>query len=89
MVLHSLLPSRARYVAIELIGAKPSGIVVSDRHAVYDFVDVKQRQICWSHLLRDLTRISERAGLAGQVGRGLPRELPAPRLGSPSSRRTY
>ena len=71
VVLYSLLPSRARYVATNLIGAKPSGIVVSDRYAVYDFVDPKQRQVCWSHVLRDVTRISERAGLAGQVGRGL------------------
>ena len=71
VVWYSLLPSRARYVATDLIGAKPSGIVVSDRYAVYDFVDPKQRQICWAHLLRDMTRISERAGLAGQIGRGL------------------
>jgi len=55
VVFYSLLPSRARYVALDRIGAKPSGIVVSDRYAVYDFVDVKQRQICWAHLLRDLT----------------------------------
>ena len=71
VVFYNLMPSRARYVAIDLIGAKPSGIVVSDRYAVYDFVDVKQRQICWAHLLRDLTRIAGRAGLAGQIGRGL------------------
>ena len=71
VVWYSLLPSRARYVATDLIGAKPSGIVVCDRYAVYDFVDPKQRQICWAHLLRDMTRISERAGLAGQIGRGL------------------
>ena len=71
VVWYSLLPSRARYVATDLIGAKPSGTIVSDRYAVYDFVDPKQRQLCWSHVLRDFTRISERAGLAGQVGRGL------------------
>jgi len=45
VVFYSLLLSRARYVAIDLIGtkpsgAKPSGKVVSDRYAVYDFVDV-------------------------------------------------
>ena len=45
--------------------------MVSDRYAVHDFVDVTQRQNCWAHLLRDLARISQRAGQAGQVGRGL------------------
>ena len=70
-VWYSLLPSRARYVATSLIGEQPSGTVVSDRYAVYDFVDPKQRQVCWSHLLRDFKRISQRAGLAGQIGRGL------------------
>jgi transposase len=54
-----------------LIGDTPSGTVVSDRYAVYDFVDASQRQVCWAHLLRDVTRISERRGLAGQIGRGL------------------
>jgi len=76
VVFYSLLLSRARYVAIDLIGtkpsgAKPSGKVVSDRYAVYDFVDVTQRQVCLSLVLRDLARISQRADLAGQVGRGL------------------
>ena len=68
---YSLLPSRARYVATSLIGEKPTGTVVSDRYAVYDFVDSEQRQVCWSHLLRDFTRISQRAGVAGRIGRGL------------------
>ena len=68
---YSLLPSRARYVATSLVGEKFTGILVSDRYAVYDYVDVDKRQVCWAHLLRDFTRISQRPGLAGQVGRGL------------------
>jgi transposase len=68
---YSLLPSRARYVATSLVGEKFSGILVSDRYAVYDYVDVDKRQVCWAHLIRDFTRISQRQGLAGQVGRGL------------------
>jgi transposase len=68
---YSLLPSRARYVATSLVGEKFSGILVSDRYAVYDYVDADKRQVCWAHLLRDFTRISQRRGLAGQVGRGL------------------
>lgn len=68
---YSLLPSRARYVATSLVGEKFTGILVSDRYAVYDYVDADKRQICWAHLLRDFTRISQRQGLADQVGRGL------------------
>lgn len=71
VVWYSVLPSRARYVATSLVGEKFSGTLVSDRFAVYDYVDAQQRQVCWAHLLRDFTRISQRAGLAGQIGRGL------------------
>lgn len=71
VVVYSLLPSRARYVAQDLIGAKPVGVVVSDRYVVYDYVDAGQRQICWAHLLRDFLRISQRAGQAGRIGRCL------------------
>ena len=71
VVWYSLLPSRARYVATSLVGEQFNGILVSDRYAVYDYVDADKRQVCWSHLLRDFTRISQRAGLAGQIGRGL------------------
>ena len=70
-VWYSVLPSRARYVATSLVGEKFKGILVSDRYAVYDYVDAKQRQLCWAHLIRDFTRISQRAGRAGRVGRGL------------------
>jgi transposase len=71
LVYYSLLPTRARYAATSLIGEQPTGNVVSDRYAVYDYVDEHRRQICWSHLLRDFARISQRAGLAGRIGRGL------------------
>ena len=71
VVTFSTLPSRARYVFEGLMGSKPEAIVVSDRYAVYDSVDVSKRQVCWAHLLRDFTRISERSGLAGRIGRRL------------------
>ena len=70
-VWYSLLPSRARYVATSLVGEKFIGILVSDRYAVYDYVGTDKCQVCCSHLLGDFTRISERAGVAGQISRGL------------------
>lgn len=71
LVVYTIMPSRARYVAQALIGQEPAGWLVSDRYAVYDWVDVQRRQVCWAHLLRDLRRISERAGQPGRIGRRL------------------
>jgi len=71
VAVYSLLPSRARYVAHDLIGEQPGGVVVSDRYAVYDYVDVQRRQVCWAHLLRDFNRIGQRTGEAGRIGQRL------------------
>lgn len=71
LVLYTVMPSRARYVAQALIGKEPTGWLVSDRYAVYDWVDVQRRQVCWAHLLRDVRRISERAAQPGRIGRRL------------------
>ena len=71
LVWYTILPSRARYVATSLVGEQFSGILVSDRYAVYDYVDAQKRQVCWAHLLRDFKRIGERPGQAGRVGRAL------------------
>ena len=64
----SVLPSRARYVIDDLLGHAPQGVVVSDRYAAYAHIDAAQRQVCWAHLLRDFTRIAERAGEPGRIG---------------------
>jgi transposase len=69
VVTFNILPSRARYVAQSLIG--PEAVVGSDRYAVYDYLDVQKRQVCWAHLLRDFTRIAERSGQPGRIGRRL------------------
>lgn len=69
LVTFNILPSRARYVAQSLIG--PDTVVGSDRYAVYDYLDVGKRQVCWAHLLRDFTRIAERCGQPGRIGERL------------------
>jgi prophage antirepressor-like protein len=38
------------------------GIVVSDRYSAYNHLPNQQRQLCWAHLIRDLTAIAERPG---------------------------
>ena len=64
----SVLPSRARYVIDDLLGHAPQGVVVSDRYAAYGHLDASRRQLCWAHLLRDFTRIADRAGEPGRIG---------------------
>ncbi len=60
--------SRSAEMAKELLGEAFVGILVSDRYSAYTWVDAARRQLCWAHLLRDFTKISERSGSAGQVG---------------------
>ena len=62
---------RSAEVAKELLGSAFAGILVSDRYSAYSWVDAVRRQWCWAHLLRDFTKISERSGVAGQVGEQL------------------
>ena len=64
-----IYPSRARYVMHDMIGDASKAVVGSDRYAVY--TDLESRQVCWAHLLRDFTRIGQRPGLAGYIGRKL------------------
>lgn len=71
LAVFAIYPSRARYVILDLIGAQCSAAVTTDRYAGYAFLDAERRQICWAHLLRDFTRIGQRAGLAGRIGRRL------------------
>jgi transposase len=71
LAVFAIYPSRARYVILDFIGEKCSAVVTSDRYAGYAFIDPERRQVCWAHLLRDLNRIGQRHGLAGQIGRRL------------------
>ena len=51
----------------DLLG-RASGIVTSDRYHVYNSVAKRRRQVCWAHLKRDFTRLSEKEGRAGILG---------------------
>lgn len=42
-----------------LLGEEFNGVACSDRWWAYNYLDPKQRQLCWSHLLRDFTAHSE------------------------------
>ena len=60
--------SRSTTAAIELLGNAFGGIVVSDRFSAYNHLPVMQRQLCWAHLMRDLTAIAERPGASAAFG---------------------
>jgi transposase len=60
--------SRSTAAAIELLGSAFGGIVVSDRFSAYNHLPLEQRQLCWAHLIRDLTAIAERPGASAAFG---------------------
>lgn len=63
--------SRSTASAQSLLGENFEGILNSDRYSAYNWLDVTQRQLCWAHLKRDFTKISQRSGVSGQIGRDL------------------
>jgi transposase len=60
--------SRSGAAAIELLGNAFGGIVVSDRFSAYNHLATQQRQLCWAHVIRDLTAIAERPGASAEFG---------------------
>ena len=68
--------SRSATAAQELLGHSFAGTVVSDRYSAYNYLPLEQRQICWAHLIRDITAIAERSGVSGETGTNL--DCPSP-----------
>jgi transposase len=62
--------SRATDAARELLG-DVLGILCTDRYAGYSFWPTQLRQVCWSHLIRDFTAISERDEESKRIGKAL------------------
>lgn len=63
--------SRCTASAKDLLGENFGGILNSDRYGCYNWVDLKRRQLCWAHLIREFQKISERSGASRQIGRDL------------------
>ena len=61
-----LARSRGGNVAREMLGENFSGAVGCDRWSGYNWLDI--RQLCWSHLSRDVQGFVDRAGIGGQIG---------------------
>jgi transposase len=63
--------SRSGATAQTLIGKDFGGVVVSDRYSSYTWIELSQRQVCWAHIKRDLTAISQRKGVSKEIGEAL------------------
>jgi hypothetical protein len=63
--------SRGQGIAKDLVGEKFQGIFISDRYSAYNWLKVEQRQLCWAHLKRNLTAISQRPGVSQEIGKAL------------------
>lgn len=55
----SVQASRGKKVLRAMLGDFKN-VVISDRYASYNYFANEQRQICWAHLKRDFTRLSEK-----------------------------
>ncbi len=64
-------PHRSQAAAKELLGCDFGGFVVSDRYTGYHWLDVLQQQLCWAHVIRQLTEVSERQRTPGKLGKKL------------------
>jgi len=56
---------------LKLLFSKKRGVLVSDRASTLMFWTMKNRQICWAHLVRKFISFSERDGPAGKLGHEL------------------
>lgn len=63
--------TRCTQAAQNLLGENFGGMLNSDRHGAYNWVDLERRQLCWAHLRREFIKISERSGVSQALGTAL------------------
>ena len=63
--------TRCTQAAQNLLGENFTGILTSDRYAAYNWLNLERRQLCWAHLKREFTKISERTGADKELGTAL------------------
>ena len=71
MTFFEITLTRCSESAKSLLGEKFAGLLNSDRHGAYNWVDLERRQLCWAHLRRDFIKISERPGVSKELGTAL------------------
>jgi len=65
----TIATSRGSQVIKDLLGEAFGGYLVSDRWSAYGWVAVTRRQVCWSHLARNLQGLADRGGAAAEIGK--------------------
>jgi transposase len=63
--------SRAAVVARGLIDPSAGQVVTTDRYKGYLWLPLRQRQVCWAHLIRDFQAMVDRASEGSAVGEEL------------------
>ncbi|APF04634.1 TPA: transposase [Legionella pneumophila] len=67
----SVESSRGKKVIAKLM-EEFNGFIISDRYAAYNYFESSKRQICWAHLKRDFTKLSEKQEeLIALIGKAL------------------
>jgi transposase len=67
----NVLSGRGRKQAVQVVNEEAKGIVTSDRHGAYNWLEPRRRQICWAHLARDFQAFVERGEESEKVGKAL------------------
>lgn len=67
----TIVKSRASRIAKALLGETSRGVAINDRAGAYSWLDLRIRQVCWAHLLRDFQKIRERGGDSYRIGENL------------------
>jgi transposase len=60
--------SRAATVAQDLIDPTAGQVITTDRYEGYLWLPLRQRQICWAHLIRDFQAVVDRASAGSAIG---------------------
>jgi transposase len=63
--------SRAGSVARGLVDPSAGQVITTDRYKGYDWLPVRQRQVCWAHLVRDFQAMVDRQNGGTPVGEEL------------------
>jgi transposase len=63
--------SRAGSVAQGLVDPSAGQVITTDRYKGYLWLPLRQRQICWAHLIRDFQAMVDRADEGSRVGQEL------------------
>jgi transposase len=63
--------SRAAAVAQELVDPAAGQVITTDRYKGYLWLPLRQRQVCWAHLIRDFQAMVDRASAGSALGEEL------------------